>query len=105
MLRLVRRVAPARIAQSSRRTVLAWRLRRCATGAERDHAVTRLAQVEASVAQIATTTGRGLRDVHAILDALYFNRNPRMTEEAIRKLETRTRIPDRASDGHEIFER
>lgn len=64
----------------------------------RGTAVTRLAQVEASVAQIATITGHSLRDVHAILDSHYLNRDPRMAEEAIRKLETRTKIPDRASD-------
>lgn len=60
----------------------------------RGTAVTRLAQVEASVAQIATITGHSLRDVHAILDSHYLNRDPRMAEEAIRKLETRTKIPD-----------
>ncbi len=64
----------------------------------RGTAVTRLAQVEASVAQIATITGHSLRDVHAILDSHYLNRDPRMAEEAIRKLETRTKIPDRAPD-------
>lgn len=64
----------------------------------RGTAVTRLAQVEATVAQIATITGHSLRDVHAILDSHYLNRDPRMAEDAIRKLETRTKIPDRASD-------
>lgn len=60
----------------------------------RGTAVTRLAQVEASVAQIATITGHSLRDVHAIIDSHYLNRDPRMAEDAIRKLETRTKIPD-----------
>ncbi|WP_245419468.1 tyrosine-type recombinase/integrase [Phyllobacterium salinisoli] len=64
----------------------------------RGTAVTRLAQVEASVPQIATITGHSLRDVNTIIDSHYLNRDPRMAEEAIRKLETRTKIPDRASD-------
>jgi integrase len=60
----------------------------------RGTAVTRLAQVECTVAQIATITGHSLKDVHAILDTHYLNRDPRMAEEAIRKLETRTKIPN-----------
>ncbi|RJG45592.1 tyrosine-type recombinase/integrase [Mesorhizobium sp. DCY119] len=64
----------------------------------RGTAVTRLAKVEASVPQIATITGHSLRDVHAILDSNYLHRDPAMAEAAIRKLETRTKIPDRASD-------
>lgn len=64
----------------------------------RGTAVTRLAQASAPVPEIATITGHSLRDVYAILDSHYLNRDPRMAEEAIRKLETRTRIPDRASD-------
>ncbi len=64
----------------------------------RGTAVTRLALVECTQAQIATLTGHSLRDVAAILDAHYLNRDPAMAEEAIRKLEARTKIPDWAPD-------
>ena len=60
----------------------------------RGTAVTRLAMVECTQVQIATLTGHSLRDVAAILDAHYLNRDPAMAEDAIRKLEMRTRIPD-----------
>ncbi|WP_192257037.1 tyrosine-type recombinase/integrase [Mesorhizobium silamurunense] len=64
----------------------------------RGTAVTRLALVQASVPEIATITGHSLRDVHAILDSNYLNRDPALGESAIRKLETGTKIPDRAAD-------
>ncbi|TIL25599.1 MAG: integrase [Mesorhizobium sp.] len=64
----------------------------------RGTAVTRLAIVGATVPEIATITGHSLRDVNAILDSNYLNRDPALGESAIRKLETGTKIPDRASD-------
>lgn len=64
----------------------------------RGTAVTRLALVGATEAEIATLTGHALRDVRSILDAHYLNRDPRLAENAIRKLETGTSFPDRAPD-------
>jgi integrase len=64
----------------------------------RGTAVTRLAIVGATVPEIATITGHSLRDVNAILDSNYLNCDPALGESAIRKLETGTKIPDRASD-------
>ncbi|PIO43471.1 hypothetical protein B5P45_18415 [Phyllobacterium zundukense] len=43
---------------------------------------------------LAGCTGHSLRDVNAILDSNYLNRDPELGESAIRKLEKRTRIPD-----------
>ncbi|MCF3642904.1 tyrosine-type recombinase/integrase [Rhizobium sp. TRM95111] len=56
--------------------------------------VTRLAMMECTVAEIATITGHSLRDVHSILDAHYLNRDPKLGESAIRKLERRTKSPN-----------
>ncbi|WP_246697407.1 tyrosine-type recombinase/integrase [Rhizobium sp. G21] len=56
----------------------------------RGTAVSRLALAEATEAEIATITGHSLRDVRSILDAHYLNRDPRLAENAIRKLEART---------------
>jgi integrase len=53
----------------------------------RGTAVTRLALVEGSEAEIATITGHSLRDVRSILDAHYLHRDPALAESAIRKLE------------------
>lgn len=53
----------------------------------RGTAVTRLALAECTEAEIATITGHSLRDVRSILDAHYLNRDPRLAESAIRKLE------------------
>jgi len=64
----------------------------------RGTAVTRLALAEATEAEIATVTGHTLRDVRSILDAHYLNRDPALAESAIRKLERRTKSPDRAPD-------
>lgn len=64
----------------------------------RGTAVTRLALAGATVPEIATITGHSLRDVTAILDSNYLNRDPALGESAIRKLEKGTKIPDRASD-------
>jgi integrase len=62
----------------------------------RGTAVTRLALAEASEPEIATITGHSLRDVRAILDAHYLARDPALAESAIRKLEGRTKSPNRA---------
>jgi integrase len=60
----------------------------------RGTAVTRLAQAECTVPEIATITGHSLKDVHAILDSHYLNRDQRLGDKAIEKLETRTKIPN-----------
>ena len=60
----------------------------------RGTAVTRLALAGCTEAEIATLTGHSLRDVRSILDAHYLARDPALAENAIRKLETRTKIPD-----------
>lgn len=62
----------------------------------RGTAVTRLALAGCTVPQIATITGHSLRDVGAILDSNYLNRDPAMAEDAIRKLEGRTKTPNQA---------
>jgi integrase len=59
----------------------------------RGTAVTRLALVGATEAEIANITGHSLRDVHAILDTHYLARDPALGENAIRKLERGTKIP------------
>ena len=64
----------------------------------RGTAVSRLALAGCSEAEIATLTGHALRDVRSILDAHYLNRDPALALAAIRKLETRTQLPDRAPD-------
>lgn len=61
----------------------------------RGTAVTRLARAGATEAEIATLTGHSLRDVRSILDTNYLHRDPALAESAIRKLETRTKAPDR----------
>lgn len=53
----------------------------------RGTAVTRLALCGAEVPQIAAITGHSLRDVGAILDAHYLNRDQQLAWDAIRKLE------------------
>jgi integrase len=60
----------------------------------RGTAVTRLALAGSSLIEIATLTGHSLRDVGAILDAHYLNRDPALGESAIRKLESRTKSPN-----------
>jgi integrase len=64
----------------------------------RGTAVSRLALAGCSEAEIATLTGHSLNDVRSILDAHYLNRDPALAENAIRKLEARTQIPDRMPD-------
>jgi integrase len=53
----------------------------------RGTAVTRLAVVGCTEAEIATITGHSLRDVRSILDANYLHRDAALGESAIRKLE------------------
>ncbi|MBZ3694038.1 tyrosine-type recombinase/integrase [Phyllobacterium calauticae] len=60
----------------------------------RGTAVTRLALAGCTVPKIATITGHSLRDVNAILDSNYLNRDLEFGESAIRNLEKRTQIPD-----------
>jgi integrase len=54
----------------------------------RGTAVTRLALVGATEPEIAAITGHSLKDVCAILDAHYLNRDPELAWNAIRKLES-----------------
>lgn len=53
----------------------------------RGTAVTRLALVGCTEAQIGSITGHSLRDVRSILDAHYLHRDPALAESAISKLE------------------
>ena len=53
----------------------------------RGTAVTRLALVGCSEAEIASISGHSLRDVRSILDAHYLHRDQALAENAIRKLE------------------
>ena len=59
----------------------------------RGTAVTRLAIVGCTEAEIATITGHSMTSVRAILDTHYLSRDPALAESAIRKLETRTKPP------------
>ena len=58
----------------------------------RGTAVTRLALVGATEAEIATFTGHSLQTVRAILDTHYLARDPALGESAIRKLEEGTEM-------------
>jgi integrase len=60
----------------------------------RGTAVTRLALVGCTEAEIAAITGHSLRDVRSILDAHYLHRDPALADAAITKLERRTNSPD-----------
>jgi integrase len=60
----------------------------------RGTAVTRLALVSCTEAEIAAITGHSLRDVCSILDANYLHRDPTLGENAIRKLEKGTKTPN-----------
>jgi integrase len=78
-----------------------WRKACAATGIAgltfhdlRGTAVTRLAVVGATEAEIATFTGLSLQTVRAILDTHYLARDPALGESAIRKLETGTKSPN-----------
>ena len=65
----------------------------------RGTAVTRLALVECTEAEIASITGHTLRDVRSILDSNYLHRDPALAESAIRKLETGTKFPTERPTG------
>jgi integrase len=60
----------------------------------RGTAVTRLALVGCTEAEIAAITGHTLRDVRSTLDAHYFHRDPALGDAAITKLERGTKTPD-----------
>ena len=62
----------------------------------RGTAVTRLALAGCEAPEIATITGHSLKDVNAILDSHYLNRDQRLGDSAITKLEKRTNSPNRA---------
>jgi integrase len=64
----------------------------------RGTAVTRLALAGASVPQIATFTGHSLKDVEAILEVHYLNRDPRMAEDALMRLEARVAASEREAE-------
>jgi hypothetical protein len=59
----------------------------------RGTAVTRLALAECTEPEIATITGHTLSEVRSILDAHYLHRHPELGENAMRKLEARTKFP------------
>jgi integrase len=60
----------------------------------RGTAVTRLALVGATEAEIATVTGLSLKSVREVLDAHYLDRDPALGESAISKLERGTKMPN-----------
>lgn len=61
----------------------------------RGTAITRMAIAGCSVPEIAAVTGHSLNDVGTILDRHYLSRDARLVESAIRKVETRTKTPNR----------
>jgi integrase len=74
-----------------------WRIAQAAAGVVgvtfhdlRGTAVTRLALVGCTEAEIAAITGHSLRDVGSILDAHYLHRDPALADAAITKLERGT---------------
>lgn len=60
----------------------------------RGTAVTRLAVAGATEMEIAAITGHAVSDVRSILEKHYFSRVAELGKSAIRKLETRTKIPN-----------
>jgi integrase len=80
---------------------VSWRKAQAAAGVVgvtfndlRGTAVTRLALVGCTEAEIAAITGHTLRDVRSILDANYLHRDPALADAAITKLERGTNSPD-----------
>jgi integrase len=69
----------------------------------RGTAVTRLAVAGCTEPEIATLTGHTLQQVRSILDAHYLHRDVALAENAILKLEARTKTPDRAPDRARMF--
>jgi integrase len=68
----------------------------------RGTAVTRLALVGCTEAEIATITGHSLRDVRSILDANYLHRDPTLAKNAIMKLEGRSQLRSQLNEGSTI---
>jgi integrase len=64
----------------------------------RGTAVTRLALVGCTEAEIVAITGHTLRDVRSILDAHYLHRDPALADRAITKLERGTEKLERGTD-------
>ncbi|WP_459462945.1 hypothetical protein [Rhizobium sp. No.120] len=62
--------------------------------------MTTLAFAGRTGAEIATITGHSLKDVRSILDALYLNRDPRLAENAIGKLEKGRILPNEHSSSN-----
>jgi len=60
----------------------------------RGSTVTRLAELECTELEIAAITGHTSSDVRSILDSRYLSRTKRLGDNAIRKLERRTKNPD-----------
>lgn len=60
----------------------------------RGTAVTRLARVGCTEAEIATITGLSLYAVRSILDANYQHRDQALADSAIKKLERGTKTPN-----------
>jgi hypothetical protein len=63
----------------------------------RRKAATRLALAGCTETEIAAITGHTLRDVRSIRGANYLHRDPALAEAAIRKLQERTKSPNRRS--------
>ncbi len=61
--------------------------------------VTRLGIAGGTPPEIATLTGHSLRDVNAILDRHYLNRDIRMAQAAVGKLETGAKQPPKRADS------
>ena len=70
----------------------------------RGTAVTRLAIVGCTEAEIAFLTGHSLRDVRSILDANYLHRDPALGESAIRKLERGKNLPTALPTGQKQYD-
>lgn len=57
--------------------------------------MTRLRQAECTTAQIGAITGHKNAEINAILEKHYAAADPELARAAIRKLETRTKVPNR----------
>jgi len=70
----------------------------------RGTAVTRLALVGGTEAEIAAITGHSLRDVRSILDARYLHRDPELVRAAIHKPKWGTRNEVRRPELEQILQ-
>jgi hypothetical protein len=61
---------------------------------QRGTTVTRLAELGCTELEIASITGHALSAVRSILDKHYLSRTQALGDNAIRKLEARTKIPE-----------